>query len=528
MKKIYRLFLGIVLILCLCNTTNAQIKIVGKDFTIDDTTGRKNYFEKDVDFEKLFPIVTKDDFPVLPYSTSYMGELNLIGDTLFFTRDYIINMSTDVEKSWDFCVNNLGVAVSDTMKTGYYEVIGYVYFAENVDSVRNAYGIPFTRPFTDADIEESLEEIERYGKDLIALYHDENYEELGKRLIAGGFYRPRAYLLRKEYEKLRAKGGTHYANKRIKKSPFYRDREIEDISRMEDEFSEYGVLTKDFKFEILKGEPVYSLPLEYIVLHSVDTSDNRIFYLRIKDLIKKQEHIVNTRFYNEALSLLGKEVCLFRRKSSEWRDWINTLYDDPLTDITFKIQDESFMLKDIVFNGSRFFVIVEGIKTGTFAVGIDYIHYVNDVDEIGGTNGKYRRKDGTKGDIAYFGKGYDYKENIVIAVSDCNELTRRKKVEKISEEKERERIKTERQKEQLKRENEFKQKIISKYPPQFAEIILKKQISIGMTKEMCKDAWGKPMNTYRTTTEYGQSEVWCYGYKTMLYFNNNKLVKIED
>ena len=49
-----------------------------------------------------------------------------------------------------------------------------------------------------------------------------------------------------------------------------------------------------------------------------------------------------------------------------------------------------------------------------------------------------------------------------------------------------------------------------------------------MTKEMVKDSWGRPMNTYRTTTKFGQSEVWCYNYKTRVYFYNGKVVQIDD
>lgn len=53
-------------------------------------------------------------------------------------------------------------------------------------------------------------------------------------------------------------------------------------------------------------------------------------------------------------------------------------------------------------------------------------------------------------------------------------------------------------------------------------------MAIGMTKEMCKDAWGTPINKYRTTTAGSVTEVWCYNYKTRIYFVNGKVQQIDD
>ena len=70
--------------------------------------------------------------------------------------------------------------------------------------------------------------------------------------------------------------------------------------------------------------------------------------------------------------------------------------------------------------------------------------------------------------------------------------------------------------------------MIAKYGTEYGTLVGNHQIAINMTKEMCRDAWGNPMNKYRTTTSFGQSEVWCYNYKTRVYFYNGKVVQIDD
>ena len=92
----------------------------------------------------------------------------------------------------------------------------------------------------------------------------------------------------------------------------------------------------------------------------------------------------------------------------------------------------------------------------------------------------------------------------------------------------------EQQKQKAKKRQEIAEKqaakasLVEKYGSQFGELVAKKQVAIGMSKEMCRDAWGRPMNTYRTTTRFGQSEVWCYNYKSRIYFYDGKVVMIDN
>ena len=81
---------------------------------------------------------------------------------------------------------------------------------------------------------------------------------------------------------------------------------------------------------------------------------------------------------------------------------------------------------------------------------------------------------------------------------------------------------------QAKQAAERRQQMIAKYGTKFGELVAKKQVALDMTKAMCRDAWGSPMDTYRTTTKFGQSEVWRYNYKTRVYFYNGKVVMIDN
>lgn len=69
---------------------------------------------------------------------------------------------------------------------------------------------------------------------------------------------------------------------------------------------------------------------------------------------------------------------------------------------------------------------------------------------------------------------------------------------------------------------------ISKYGQTFGEAVAEGKVMIGMTQEMCMDAWGYPTDRFQTTTSGATTSTWMYNYKTYLYFTNGKLVKIKN
>jgi len=72
------------------------------------------------------------------------------------------------------------------------------------------------------------------------------------------------------------------------------------------------------------------------------------------------------------------------------------------------------------------------------------------------------------------------------------------------------------------------EKLISKYGSKYANLIVNEKVSIGMTKEMCKEAWGTPFETDKVILENGTYEVWSYSYKTFLYFEKDILKLIKE
>jgi hypothetical protein len=72
------------------------------------------------------------------------------------------------------------------------------------------------------------------------------------------------------------------------------------------------------------------------------------------------------------------------------------------------------------------------------------------------------------------------------------------------------------------------ERLISMYGSKYANLIVNEKVSIGMTKEMCEEAWGTPFETDKVILENGTYEVWLYSYKTFLYFEKDILKLIKE
>jgi hypothetical protein len=83
--------------------------------------------------------------------------------------------------------------------------------------------------------------------------------------------------------------------------------------------------------------------------------------------------------------------------------------------------------------------------------------------------------------------------------------------------------------EQKAREEQRKRDNITKYGVRYGALINEGRVAIGMTKEMCVQAWGKPRDINRTIREGLTEEQWVYGFiDRYLYFENGILVTIQD
>lgn len=85
--------------------------------------------------------------------------------------------------------------------------------------------------------------------------------------------------------------------------------------------------------------------------------------------------------------------------------------------------------------------------------------------------------------------------------------------------------------EKARREKEQKERydnLVAKYGESIASLIVNGQVKIGMTKAMCREAWGNPYDINRTTNTYGTREQWVYNLGRYLYFDGDILTAIQD
>lgn len=75
---------------------------------------------------------------------------------------------------------------------------------------------------------------------------------------------------------------------------------------------------------------------------------------------------------------------------------------------------------------------------------------------------------------------------------------------------------------------DFITECIRKYGQQLGTLIAEGKVTLGMSREMCTLAWGEPFRNNRTIVAGTVHEQWVYGWHNYLYFENGKLVAIQD
>ena len=99
--------------------------------------------------------------------------------------------------------------------------------------------------------------------------------------------------------------------------------------------------------------------------------------------------------------------------------------------------------------------------------------------------------------------------------------------DKLGEQERKEKRKKE-EEEYEKEKQRYRAELIALYGETYGNLIADRKVTIGMTEEMCREAWGRPHDKYNTTTTWGTSSVWVYNYKTSLYFYDGVLKQIEN
>ena len=466
--------------LLLCGNINAQIKIVGDDYS-GQLTASKSYYDKDVDFEKLFPSFNDTVFDALYSHWTYYYDdrgyyigcgyhsLNLTGDTVYLPIDAwiesvpsgTINNMRDKNGNFsgpkhiiDFCIDSSGEVQNRMMKKGYYEIVGYVFCSDNAEAVRKL---------------NKLGQIELVNVQYLQWDKDATTKKLKDRILEDNIGNIVSYI---QYIIFRS---------------------------LEDDALYYLSYSNRFGF----------------IGASVDQSNHSIIH-----------SMMPLRFYNMAKTYIGEDVKIFKNSFSN-NNLIGELVSDPVSERHVKIMDSVFTVKDIVMKNQSYYIILNGLNTGSFAFPFDFIFGTNTlVKKIGlpiNLRGKYDVKYLLNYITEYRSEYYG-----LVRRKDLVMLKKRDKISQLQLEKEQKLKEQKRIQAQAKADAAFRQQMLTKHGDKFGKLVASKQVSLDMTKEMCRDAWGKPINTYRTTTKYGQSEVWCYNYKTRVYFYNGKVVQIDD
>lgn len=481
--------LFLIVLLYVGNIANAQIKVVGDDYS--QSLSAKDYYSQDVGFETYFPHVDPKVYfgymSINPETT-----ISLIGDTVWLG---VPNGGNNGDP-WTFaaCKGKL----LDTIPSGYYVISGYIFGWENANDIFH--------------IKAENSDWHSFPRGRIG------YTESLKHTILDN------------------------------PTPDEMDRR-----KIVDKYLAYMKLTSiDTTEDIIEA---YYIPS--------DLDEHGTYYFR------PYHNLISLRFYNEIKNgLLNKDVILVstrgdlkdRTVNILIEDYMNMKYqiedvvqngeiiEDDMTSLSVQLQDSIFVVKDIVmkvYGRGDFhdplkigmYCILYGEKTGSFARKVQYSSYKYYYSAT--AHGKYYSGTSQFNNMPFTSKrGWDGHLSIVpieslqkAASIFADSIATRVKIDAMnSAEQERIRKKNELYWKQLKEQEASKhhEKMVTKYGAKYGELVTKKQVAIGMTKEMCSDAWGRPLNTYRTTTTFGQSEVWCYNYKTRIYFYNGKVVQIDN
>ena len=524
-KMIIKLVIFLIIAFVVHGSVNGQIKVVGDDYA-EQMTGAKQYYDNDFSFDTIFPkanfieIVGHQDAWIeydsyLSYQIDW-NHFNMIGDTVYIPEDisFVENIPSrgydnDLQEIVPYSAHNYSESFAikvdgdseicvDTLPKGYYVITGYVFCEGN--SVFNKYRKIQRDPY--------LEKIS----------------------ISTG--------LSEYYIKINGKKYSHDYQ----------------LRRGTDE--EYMKRVKECLVEAKLEYRGNCLRYDYIVLTSVNKSDGYDYVYYCRNLIDIRPFRVE--FYTEFVKhFLGKEVFLkkysdgFDKRGPFQKEVYNRgkkikngdVVQDALRGEKFKIADSLFVVKDLVLNKKQgeskyhVFCILEGKSSGSFSIPMEYLFYYSGGDDkpIKEVNQTY---------IPYgisFSSGYERIYNVMVMYipedydlvlamdkkrDEDRKLFNQKKEEQ--RQKEIEQANLERKKERERIANEFEQRMIAKYGVENGKLVSKHQLSIGMTQEMCMDSWGYPMNKYRTTTAGSVTEVWCYNYKTRIYFVNGKVQQIDD
>lgn len=467
-KSIKSIVLFAIVSLGIVYSANAQIKVVGEDYGTE-LTGSKNYYGRDVNFDKLFRQMTprKHHGAMMAYPSKYDLTYSMLGDTVYVYKT----------------IPSSGIlATGSSIPQGYYEITGYIFCKENADSILSSYGLTH---------------------DHIYSYNEKTIKSLKQDLLKDNFNSLSDYMMYIVLTQIDSKG--------------------EEPIRV---FLNAYKLPEYYRYNNSDKVPTFDAYDYPEALDYPEYGWHNFIYLRYYNEIKEQflgkEVYLAHQSGNGATHRMLIDKCDANYESYRCNDAIGF---DNIKNEQLKLLDKKYVVKDVILHQGRVCCVLQGEQTGTFAVYTAIIGYAYTTFDISsypeGFTKLYRESTYPAYDVPFILTTQRYPNFIegfkIVRVADWQKMKQR-----------------EQQKLKAKKRQETANKIatksafITKYGAKFGELVANKQAALDMTKEMVKDAWGRPMNTYRTTTKFGQSEVWCYNYKTRIYFYDGKVVMIDD
>ncbi len=285
-------------------------------------------------------------------------------------------------------------------------------------------------------------------------------------------------------------------------------------------------------------------------LESLDASC--VYYTKIDG--DYERYFLPVRFYNLICNeLKGKDVYLtYKRFGGGYTYPSDRKIKDALTGTVVFQKDSLFHCIDVVVNDNlSTCCVLEGEKSGKFAIKIDrlsesdksennnecmsYYSTVTDKMTIWQPDPYTRSKGELIRDrhfhVDNYGEGISVSnetERWLIKVDDLNAIyAETKRYEALTAAQQRQKAEKQRR-ERTAREAQRKQELCAQYGNEFGTLIASRKVALGMTPEMCRKAWGTPIQISNMVDATGKYTVWKYNFKTCIYFYNGIVARITN
>lgn len=303
--------------------------------------------------------------------------------------------------------------------------------------------------------------------------------------------------------------------------------------------SEINTMVQEYK---LRGELPCDLNMR--VFHRLESLDSSMVYYTSIDVYSKNYYLP-VKFYNLLeRELKGNDVYMTYKREGGGYVWPSSRkLEDALTGTTIFQKDSLFRCIDIVVNDKlQPCCVLEGANTGKFAIMINKLvetnkredcvsYYSTPTDKM--TIWQPNPYESSKGklirDRHFSASRYKNTEEWqIIKVNDLNKIYTETKrylaLTAAQQKQEADKYMAEMKAKEAKRKHE----LCNKYGNEYGTLIASKKVALGMTSEMCKQAWGTPTMISNMIDATGKYTIWKYNLRTIIFFRNGLVVRIQN